>query len=635
MICKITSRRSDGGTSFRGLVSYMEKGKNNNSEKTAERVLCTGRMNMPDLDLAEEMKLKTITTGDVYETMWLTSLNNKNVADPVVHGIISWREGEVPTEKQMKEAVEIWLKEHNYSECQTFWAAHKDTNNTHIHVCVNRVDPVTYKPHIKGWYKKANERAARKIEIAQGWEVEQTGHLAKVVTDKDGKIRIEDKNERREERAISDKAREIENRTGEKSAERLAKELAAPILLGAQSWTEAHQQLAERGIEIKPKGSGGVLLIGGTPVKLSAAGRSCAWKRIVERLGEYEEKEPSVTVKDIQPQSIDQNDGTDHIAEYNAERRKFYEERKRLEKETQATLRKKLDELAKEYAEKRAALKKETWKGRGNALNERRAALKKEYDMKVATARAAVPKQKRGRFIDYEDWLRKNGMAEEAEIWHFRQSKTPMFLGVTVRIGFKYLDMPDFALDKHVQGGRKIFSYINEAGNVAFRDVGRHIDVLTWQDKEAVRQSLKLAAAKWGEVKVNGNDDFRSLVVELAAEENIELKNPELAAQVEKRKKEIIERDRDRGAGAENREAGTEEQEPSLDELFAKYEAARAATEAYEIGGGAAGEQETSQRENKRDRGNEEEVQRDDELEQTIERLKRTAEERGRDGWER
>ena len=76
---------------------------------------------------------------------------------------------------------------------------------------------------------KAFERAARRIELAQGWEVEESGRC--FVTPEDD---IVEKKERKIP-GISQKARDIEAHTGTKSAERIARETAAPILLRAVS----------------------------------------------------------------------------------------------------------------------------------------------------------------------------------------------------------------------------------------------------------------------------------------------------------------------------------------------------------------------------------------------------------------
>jgi len=72
--------------------------------------------------------------------------------DPVDHWLLSWKEGEQPTQAQCNEAVEI-LKRYlgmNESHLAVF-ALHRNTENYHLHVVLNRVNPVTMRVEDKGW----------------------------------------------------------------------------------------------------------------------------------------------------------------------------------------------------------------------------------------------------------------------------------------------------------------------------------------------------------------------------------------------------------------------------------------------------------------------------------------------------
>jgi hypothetical protein len=102
------------------------------------------------------------------------AFQNKRVADPVMHLLLSGRENENPTREQVIEAVKTALGELDLSQCQTVYALHQNTDNMHLHVCVNRIDPETTKAIIPagGWTRRAMERAARRIEYVQGWQTE-------------------------------------------------------------------------------------------------------------------------------------------------------------------------------------------------------------------------------------------------------------------------------------------------------------------------------------------------------------------------------------------------------------------------------------------------------------------------------
>lgn len=77
-----------------------------------------------------------------------------------------------------------------------------------------------------------------------------------------------------------------EVRRGERSPERVAIEVAGPLVDAAGSWAALHAALAREGIAYRRKGSGAVLLIGGVAVKASTY-RKAALGALVARLGPY------------------------------------------------------------------------------------------------------------------------------------------------------------------------------------------------------------------------------------------------------------------------------------------------------------------------------------------------------------
>jgi hypothetical protein len=66
-----------------------------------------------------------------------------------------------------------------------------DTQNRHVHIVVNRIDPKSGRAVLpaNGWTKKALERATRKIELTQVWEIERSGFYS---VNTEGKITEKD-----------------------------------------------------------------------------------------------------------------------------------------------------------------------------------------------------------------------------------------------------------------------------------------------------------------------------------------------------------------------------------------------------------------------------------------------------------
>lgn len=137
--------------------------------------------------------------------------------DPIAHWILSWREGEQPTQAQVEEIVTIFLSVMGLTDHQVTFGLHADTENWHLHLAINRVHPVTekvVKPN-RGFDLEAAHRAIAEIEAKQGWAREAG---ARYVTLENGEIARAGSEERTEP---SQRARDFERRFGEKSVERI------------------------------------------------------------------------------------------------------------------------------------------------------------------------------------------------------------------------------------------------------------------------------------------------------------------------------------------------------------------------------------------------------------------------------
>ena len=252
MIAKIPPTRRDRKSSFRYLTDYV-RGVTGHAKGA---VLYVGSQY---LDSPESAAIE----------MEALAIENTRCKAPAFHFILSWREMEKPTTEQVDEAVKIALTELNLQDCQALWALQSDTDNLHVHVAVNRISPETYRAihPAGGWTKKALEKAARKIEAKQGWEIEQSGRY-EVASNGDIKEKQIDAQKTPE---LSQKARDIEAHTGQESFERIAKEETASILKTAVSWDDLHRRLAERGFALEKRGKGAVLTSKTGETKTSSA----------------------------------------------------------------------------------------------------------------------------------------------------------------------------------------------------------------------------------------------------------------------------------------------------------------------------------------------------------------------------
>jgi ribosomal protein S30 len=458
--------------------------------------------------------------------------------DPVDHWLLSWKEGEQPTQAQCNEAVEI-LKRHlgMSSGHLAVFALHRNTENYHLHVVLNRVHPDTLRVEDKGWCIDKAHKAIAEIIHAQGWEAERN---ARYVADRSGQVTRAGSVREPQPRS---KARDHENATGEKSCERIAQEKAAPILLNAQSWAQVHEGLAQVDMRYERKGSGAMLWVGDQPLKASCIGREFSRSRMEERLGEFQPDSRSNSMP-LQPRTAEPlfPDMPATWAEY---RKTLVANRKQKEA---AQVQQRMDHRASremqsaEFRKERSALY-QGGKWSGNALNVARSLLAADHAKRKAEL---MERQKRerdslrmrfGRRKTFEQFLVEQGEPQLAEQWRYRDSETPCtaILGDSDEIPRKR-DIRDFTAQvrqsAHSQLAEIHYSSLTDPSRVSFTDRGKRIDVWQAQDEAAVLAALQLAAQKWGTLTITGPDEFKQLCAQLAAQHGFKISNPELRREI-------------------------------------------------------------------------------------------------------
>jgi len=470
--------------------------------------------------------------------MFALAIEATRSRDPVDHWLLSWKEGEQPTQAQCNEAVEI-LKRHlgMSSEHLAVFALHRNTENYHLHVVLNRVHPDTLRVEDKGWCIDKAHKAIAEIIRAQGWEAERN---ARYVADRSGQVTRASSVREPQPRS---KARDHENATGEKSCERVAQEKAAPILLNAKSWAQVHEGLAQIDMLYERKGSGAMLWVGDQPLKASCIGREFSRIRMEERLGEFQ---PDSRANSIQllPRTAEpfRSDMPANWAEY---RKTIVVNRK--EKEASQVQQRMDHRVAREFQsaefrKERSALY-QGGKWSGDALNVARSLLAADHAMRKAEL---MERQKRerdslrmrfGRRKTFEQFLVEQGEPQLAEQWRYRDTETPatVILGDGDKIPRKR-DIRDFTAQvrqsAHTRLAEIHYSSRSDPSHVSFTDRGKRIEVWQAQDETAVLAALQLGAQKWGTLTITGPDEFKQLCAQLAEQHGFKINNPELRREI-------------------------------------------------------------------------------------------------------
>jgi hypothetical protein len=458
--------------------------------------------------------------------------------DPVDHWLLSWKEGEQPTQAQCNEALEI-LKRHlgMSSEHLAVFALHRNTENYHLHVVLNRVHPDTLRVEDKGWCIDKAHKAIAEIIHAQGWEAEKN---ARYLAGRNGEV-IRASSVR--EPQPRSKARDHENATGEKSCERIALEKAAPILLNAKSWAQVHDGLAQVDMRYERKGSGAMLWVRDQPLKASCIGREFSRSRMEERLGEFQPDSRSGTTP-LKPRTAEplRPDMPANWAEY---RKTLVANRKQKDA---VQLQRRLDHRAAremqsaEVRKERSALY-QGGKWSGDALNVARSLLAADHAERRAEL---MERQKRerdslrmgfGRRKTFEQFLVEQGEPQLAEQWRYRDTETPdaAIIGDGDELPRKR-DIRDFTAQVHQSAHTRLteihYSSRSDPSHVSFTDRGKRIDVWQAQDEAAVLAALQLGAQKWGTLTITGPDEFKQLCSQLAEQHGFKISNPELRREI-------------------------------------------------------------------------------------------------------
>jgi hypothetical protein len=461
--------------------------------------------------------------------------------DTIGHYALSWRDGEQPTVDQVEEAVSIFMSVLGLDGHQVVYALHADTENIHLHLVINRVHPDSFKvikPN-RGFDIEAVHRAVAVIEYRQGWQREQNGRYQVLG---DGSLC--------RARQIADTPRlpdqpksDMERRTGEKSAERVAIEDGAPIISRATSWQTLHAQLAEVGLRYEKTGSGAVVFVGNVRVKASRVDRGASLLQLQKRLGPYE---PSslpylVAVWAPQPVKLDVRGWDIYIAgrkAHHAAREAAVAELK----QRQEAERKYLAGQQKAYRED---FLKGSWKGRGALWNARQSILAAGQAGEKAALKERHQQERRQLRLQYrpypdlEAWQRQHQFGRAPEQRGHHADEPPRIEGdetgpPTLR------DIRDYVPEIH--GQQVHYTHIEEAGlsgHAAFIDRGRAIDIHDWRNRASVLAALQLAAQKWGSFRVSGNDEYKAMCVQLAAEHGFRISNPELEESIQRERQWI------------------------------------------------------------------------------------------------
>lgn len=237
--------------------------------------------------------------------MRAVAAQNARVKDPVYHVVLSWPEGERPSDDQAFACGAHAIGSVGMAGHQYVFSVHRDTDHVHLHIAVNRVNPQSYRAVYpdRDYFKL--DRAMRELELRFGWS-HDNGPFA--VFERDGKMVVDWSSAAPETKGhMPTAASDMERHADRESFFSYVRGEPRKAVIDALknpglTWPMLHALLALHGLVLWEKGQGFAVYDSAdtsadtsalTPVKASDLHEDLSKLRLVRRLGAFEPPGPT------------------------------------------------------------------------------------------------------------------------------------------------------------------------------------------------------------------------------------------------------------------------------------------------------------------------------------------------------
>ncbi|AKU21228.1 hypothetical protein ACZ75_06790 [Massilia sp. NR 4-1] len=227
--------------------------------------------------------------------MKAVAAQNARVKNPVYHVMVSWPAQEHPSNDEAFACGAHVLSAVGMTGHQYVFAIHRDTNNAHMHIAVNRVHPETFSVvyPVRDFYKL--DKAMRELELRFGWSHDNGPY---VVCERNGIPVVEWRAVAKETKGHKPSAAADMERHGDQESfisyvQGEPRSTLMPLLSRDDlTWQQLHAHLGQYGLALREKGQGLAVYdlhaAGTTPVKASDMHEALSKGRLTKRLGAYE-----------------------------------------------------------------------------------------------------------------------------------------------------------------------------------------------------------------------------------------------------------------------------------------------------------------------------------------------------------
>ena len=194
--------------------------------------------------------------------------NTRTRMDKTYHLLISFREGDTPSEETIQAVEDRICEKLGYGEHQRVSAVHYDTDHMHIHLAINKIHPTRFTAHEPYFDKRALAVLCETFEREYG--IAADNHVPRMTP---GEA----------------KAQDMEKSAGVESLIGWIKRGVLPELLISTSWQEMHALLARNGLTMAKRGNGLVIVDrNGIGAKASSVARPLSKVALEKRLGPFQ-----------------------------------------------------------------------------------------------------------------------------------------------------------------------------------------------------------------------------------------------------------------------------------------------------------------------------------------------------------
>ena len=205
------------------------------------------------------------------------------------------------------------------------------------------------------------------------------------------------------------------------------------------------------------------------------------------------------------------------------------------------------EKLYQQQKDGRKKLFSQIWKGRGKELNQLRSIfafvhrreqleLREQHSEELQELRSHFLK----RFPSFRDWLSDQSREDLYSIYRYpgQLLLSPEQSGIKIPQLARNIDLRDYSARRGA--GSKVLYCRAGTYTADFSDMGKRI-VLNKRNltEESVVAALQLANQKWGATEITGNAEYKELCISVAVKYGLKLANPDLMAEVERRRQAL------------------------------------------------------------------------------------------------